>query len=64
MNHSYWTIIVSVIDHSEIVKLSGHQLNSNLTSITLVYAIKMPSYPDAPWCWNIYLQNWAILLGV
>ena len=41
MNHSYWTIIsiiVSVIDHSEIVKLSGHQLNSNLTSITLVYA--------------------------
>ena len=17
--------------------------------------------PDAPWCWNIYLQNWAIL---
>ena len=17
-------------------------------------------YPDAPWCWNIYLQNWAI----
>ena len=18
------------------------------------------TYPDAPWCWNIYLQNWAI----
>ena len=19
--------------------------------------------PDAPWCWNIYLQNWAVCLG-
>ena len=20
-------------------------------------------YPDAPWCWYIYLQNWVIFFG-
>ena len=24
---------------------------------------KQPRYPDAPWCWKIDLQNWAISKG-
>ena len=27
---------------------------------TQCLALKTFANPDAPWCWNIYLQNWAI----
>ena len=43
------------------LQLKSEQLSSSNYSLALVdTSTTLQRYPYAPWCWNIYLQNWAM----
>ena len=32
-------------------------LDEKIRQVTFFFHL---AFPDAPWCWNVYLQNWVI----
>ena len=54
--HMLWYMLSATVP----CKHTGFNSMTKATNFNITHEVYSP---NAPWCWNIYLQNWAILWG-